>query len=106
MVDLRKLFTDDHRSEKVGKYLFGPDVVKPFHGDQITEPHVGGLMCNQTAASQLAREGGIAFKKHRSVGIQGCSHVFHAAVLKTRNDNQIVFGKGVGNTGVCFEPVE
>ena len=63
-------------------------------------------MGNQTAASQAVREGGIVVEKHRPVGIQRGTHVFHAAVLESRDDDQIIFGERIGNAGVGLEPIE
>ena len=30
--------------EMVCEYFFGPDLIEPFHGDQVSEPHVGRFM--------------------------------------------------------------
>ena len=51
MIDFGKGRIDDFCRHEVGKHFFGPYVVEPFHGDQVTEPHMGCFVGNDTSPS-------------------------------------------------------
>ena len=47
MVDTRKLLAGDFVGHEVGKHFLGPHVIKPTHGHQVAEPHVGCLVSDE-----------------------------------------------------------
>ena len=44
MVHLREHRFRDTCRKVIGKHFFRPNIIKPFHGDIVPKPHVGGLM--------------------------------------------------------------
>ena len=50
--------------------------------------------------------GGVFSQEHATVVVQGGSGMFHAPVLKTGQDNEIVFGKRVRDPGVFLQPFQ
>ena len=52
VVDGRERRIDDLCRHEIRKDLLHPDVVEPFHRDQVAEPHVRRFMCNQARAAE------------------------------------------------------
>ncbi|MPM69549.1 hypothetical protein SDC9_116496 [bioreactor metagenome] len=67
---------------------------------------MGSFVGNQLSPGQLFGNGCILFQKHGPVGIESGSHMLHSAILETRNNYNIIFGKGIINGGVIFQPFQ
>ena len=106
MVYLRKGRTDDLRGKPVGKDLLGPDIVEPFHGDVVAEPHVGRLMGDELRPVEQFVSRRLGPQKDATVIVERGTGMFHAAVLEIGQHNEVVFGEGIGDARIFFHEIE
>ena len=55
VVHLGERGVHDLGREEVGEHLLRPDVVEPVHGDEVAEPHVGGLVGDEAGPAEGTR---------------------------------------------------
>ena len=82
VIDVGKARMDNLGRHKVGKDFFQPYVVEPFHGYQVSEPHVRRFVSDQASPIEFlifSRR----FVQEKSVGvIKNVANVFHPSVLE------------------------
>ena len=69
MVHLRKQRLDHLGGIIIGKNLFCPDIIEPFHRHEIPEPHMRSLVRNQGTACQTFVQCRIFVQEHPAVRI-------------------------------------
>ena len=103
-VHLREEGAGDLRGEPIGKDLLGPYIVEPGHGDEVAEPHVGGLMGDEFGPGQEVVHGRIRIQEDALVGELDGAGMFHAAELVARDGDEVVFLEREGDARVILHP--
>src|SRR5207249_11232169 len=66
---LRIALVDGVVAHEGGEALIEPDVVPPFHRDQVAEPHMSNLMSNDPGHRLLRPDAGILVDMHENLAI-------------------------------------
>ena len=90
------LFRDGNVSHRLeahvrGKSLVQPKVVPPFHGDEISEPHVRQLVQICYREAQPLREAGSLTPIQVELIIGDAADVLHRAIVMLGNKDLIIF---------------
>ena len=116
MVDIRKARIDDLGCHETGKHFLRPYIVKPFHRDQVAEPHVRRLVRNQPGTPEQTSFRRRFIEKQAGCAILDRADVFHTPVLERRNQGEpelleriasaLANAKMHGKAGELFEQMD
>ena len=106
MVDLWEHGLGHQGGEVVGEDFLGPYVIEPFHRDQVSEPHMGGLVGYELLAFLPFLRGRGRAEEHCVLIVQHRSGMLHSSELETRYYHEIVFGEGQRNSCIFFHEPE
>ena len=106
VVDVGKLLLGNLVGHEIGKYLFGPYIIKPPHRHQIAEPHVTGFVGYQVQAVHFLVGCGMLAQEERGIAELDAAGMLHAAKLIAGQCHASVFLEGVGNARIVFHPSE
>src|SRR5213593_1250591 len=103
---LRVALVDGVVAHEGGEALVEPDVVPPFHRDQVAEPHVSNLMSNNPSYRLLRPDAGILVDMHENLAIGYRAPVLHRAISKLWDSDLVQLGQLIGYAEVGFVVVE
>src|SRR5437867_7240861 len=103
---LRVALVDGVVAHEGGEALVEPDVVPPFHRDQVAEPHVSNLMSNDTGHRLLRPDAGILVDVHENLAIGYRAPVLHRTIGKFWDGDLVQLGQLIRYSEVGFVVVE
>jgi hypothetical protein len=84
-----------------GKVLIQPDIVPPFHGDQVAEPLMGHFMREDADDSLMSvYRSGLVVNGQKGLAIGDGRGVFHGAGGKIGKGNEVELLEGIFNVVV------
>jgi len=106
MVDLWKLRLSHLRSKPIGKDLFCPYIIEPFHSNIIAKPKMSCFVSDKRGSAKLFSKSRMFIEENTAVAVKSCSSMLHSSVLKTRNDNQIILSKRIVDSCIILHPFQ
>ena len=106
VIDTGKYGPHDLRGKPVRKDLFGPYVVEPFHRNVVAEPHVRRFVGDQLSPVEQFGRRGLRSEKDAPVVVERGPGMLHAAILEIGQHDKIVFGEGIGDSGIVLHIIE
>lgn len=105
ILDVAKVFAffQTHAGAVISETLLEPEIIPPFHGHEITEPHVRELMHCNFGPHLSFKIGHLARCCEECISHDNETNIFHAADAKLRDKDLIVLLEREGTTEKLFE---
>ena len=106
VVYVRELLGHNHTGHIICKDFLGPDIVKPFHCNKVSEPHVRNLVCYEFCPGKQLVLGRVLFQEHALVVELDCAYVLHPAELVARENHEVQLRERKRYAGILLHPFD
>lgn len=88
-------------ADELSKWFIEPEVIPPFHGDEISKPMVGEFVCNNN--SEVGDSGWVnLFLENVGIVEGNAASIFHGTHIELRTEDLIVLGEWVLDLEIIF----